>query len=215
MTGIADRFLALYTGPVIDALDELGHREQALPAGIQPVTLGMKVAGPAFTGLGRPTDDIEHDDTQQRLAMLESATPGCVSVWACEGHELSAHWGEIMTRSVMERGCVGAVVDGGTRDTEFILELGFPLFVRFRHPASSIGRWDIIEWDREITIGRTRIRPGDWIFGDVDGVVVVPVEHVEEVLEIAEAKVERERLMRADLDQGMPPSEIYARYGRF
>ena len=210
---LSSRFLALYTGAVADVLDASGHRDQILPAGIQPVELSMKVAGPAFPGLGEPTEDIAHNDTDKRLAMLESVEPGSVSVWACGGHDGSAHWGEIMSRSVMERGCVGAVVDGGLRDTDFVLQLGFPVFCRFRSPASSIGRWDIVDWNCRIAIGKTSISPGDWVFGDVDGVVVVPGDFVEDVLVESEAKVAKEGLMRAELDRGERITEVFGRHG--
>jgi 4-hydroxy-4-methyl-2-oxoglutarate aldolase len=210
---LRDRFLALYTGAVADVLDAGGRRHQVLPAQIQPVTLSMKVAGPAFPGLGEPTNDATSDDTTARLAMLEAAKPGSVSVWSCGGHAGSAHWGEIMSRSVMERGCVGAVVDGGLRDTEFVLQLGFPVFCRFRSPASSIGRWNIVEWDCEVTIGSTLVQPGDWVFGDVDGVVVVPSDIVDDVIAESESKVARERLMRAELDRGERITDVYGRHG--
>lgn len=215
MTDLASRLAKLYTGVVADVLDGLGYRTQVLPNRIAPVTKDMKVAGPAFPGKGQPTDDPTHDDTSKRLAMLESVPAGSVSIWDCGGHQGSAHWGEIMTRAVMERGCVGAVIDGGLRDTSFVLELGFPTFSTFRSAASSIGRWDIVEWDREITIGSTRTRPGDWVFGDVDGVVVVPVEVVDEVVTEAEARAARETAMRAELATGAKPSEVYRRLGTF
>jgi 4-hydroxy-4-methyl-2-oxoglutarate aldolase len=211
--GLRDRFLALYSGAVADVLDAGGRRDQVLPAQIQPVTLSMKVAGPAFPGLGEPSDDARSDDTAARLAMLEAAKPGSVSVWSCGGHTGSAHWGEIMSRSVMERGCVGAVVDGGLRDTEFVLQLGFPVFCRFRSPASSIGRWNIVDWDCEVTIGGTLVRPGDWVFGDVDGVVVVPSDIVDDVIAESESKVAKERLMRAELDRGERITDVYGRHG--
>ena len=212
---LAERFLRLYTGAVADVLDARGYRHQVLPGRIAPVTLHMKLAGPAFPGRGEPTDDASHDDSAKRLAMLESVAPGSVSIWSCGGHQASAHWGEIMTRSVMERGCVGAVIDGGLRDTEFVLTLGFPVFCSFRHPASSIGRWDIMEWDCETKIGDTIVRPGDWVFGDFDGVVVVPAVVVDEVIEEAERQVGREEAMRAELDKGARPSEVFSRHGRF
>jgi 4-hydroxy-4-methyl-2-oxoglutarate aldolase len=214
-TDLRSRLLALYTGAVADVLDAGGRRDQVLPPDIQPVTLSMKVAGPAFPGMGLPTDDITHNDTHKRLAMLESVKPGSVSIWACGGHSGSAHWGEIMSRSVMERGCVGAVVDGGLRDTDFILGFGFPVFCRFRSPASSIGRWDIVDWDCEIAIGETTIRPGDWVFGDVDGVVVIPADIVEDVLMESERKVAKEELMRSELDRGEPISDVFGRHGSF
>jgi regulator of RNase E activity RraA len=200
---------------VADVLDGLGRREQVLPQRIGPVTLGMKIAGPAFPGRGEPTDDPTHDDSQQRLAMLESVPVGSVSVWDCGGHQGSAHWGEIMTRAVRERGSVGAVIDGGLRDTSFVLDLEFPVFCAFRSATSSIGRWDIVEWNREITVGSTLVRPGDWIFGDVDGVVVVPIEMVDDVIAEAEDQAAREMAMRAELEAGAKPSDVYARLGSF
>ena len=207
------RFLPLYTGAVADVLDARGYREQVLPADIQPVSLSMKVAGPAFPGFGVPTDDPTDNDMDKRLAMLEIVRPGSVTVWACGGHRGSAHWGEIMSRSVIERGCVGAVVDGGLRDTEFVLQLGFPVWCRLRSPASSIGRWNMVDWDCEITVGSTLIHPGDWVFGDVDGVVVVPADVVEDVLVESEAKVAKEELMRRDLAGGLSVTEAFERHG--
>jgi regulator of RNase E activity RraA len=186
-----------------------------LPGAIAAVTKEMKIAGPAFPGRGAPTDDITDNDTAQRLAMLESVTPGAVSVWACGGHEASAHWGEIMTRAVAARGCVGAVVDGGLRDTAFVLDLQFPIFCRFRSPASSIGRWNIIEWNCDIQIGATTIHPGDWVFGDVDGVVVIPADGVIDVVAATEKTVSREERMRKDLDAGAGISEVFERHGSF
>jgi regulator of RNase E activity RraA len=112
--------------------------------------------------------------------MLESIKPGTVSIWSSAGHFASAHWGEIMSNAARERGCTGAVVDGGLRDTSFVLKMGFPVFYRFRCSASSIGRWEIREWMVPITIGETKILPDDFVFGDVDGVVIIPKDLTEE-----------------------------------
>lgn len=213
MTDVRARFLRLYTGAVADVLDANGYRGQVLPAEIQAVTLSMKVAGPAFPGFGVPTDEPTDNDTDQRLSMLESVKPGSVTVWSCGGHRGSAHWGEIMSRSVMERGCAGAVVDGGLRDTDFVLQLGFPVWCGLRSPASSIGRWNIVDWDCKITIGSTPIHPGDWVFGDVDGVVIIPKDVVEEVLAESESKVANEELMRRDLAAGLSVTEAFERHG--
>lgn len=211
----AARFRRIYTGAVADVLDSHGLRNQVMSREITPLTLNMKLAGPAFPGRGEPTDDITHDDTSSRLAMLESVKPGSVSVWACGGHEGSAHWGEIMTRAAMERGSAGAVIDGGLRDTDFVLELDYPVFSRFRSSASSIGRWDILEWDCTIQVGQTTVHPGDWIFGDADGVVVVPFDVVDDVLNDSEAKARKEADMRRQLSEGARPSEVFKKLGSF
>jgi regulator of RNase E activity RraA len=78
------------------------------------------VAGMAFTGQGYPCADIAHDDTKTRLKILDSIAPGTVSVWATGGSMDCAHWGEIMSTAVKQRGCTGAVIDGGVRDVDFV-----------------------------------------------------------------------------------------------
>src|SRR5574341_80403 len=108
-----------------------------------------------------------------------------------------------MSNAARERGCSGAVVDGGLRDTRFILQMAFPVFCRFRCSASSIGRWEIKEWMMPITIGDTLISPDDFVFGDADGVVIIPKALTVEVLLRTEEIVKRENGMRADLAKGM------------
>jgi regulator of RNase E activity RraA len=120
-----------------------------------------------------------------------------------------------MSNAARERGCTGAVVDGGLRDTSFVLKMGFPVFYRFRCSASSIGRWEIREWMVPIKIGETTIQPDDFIFGDVDGVVVIPKDLTEEVLVKTEIVVERENKMRVELSQGVTVSEVYRKHGKF
>lgn len=210
---IRERYLKLYTGAIADMLDKNGYRRQALPHYVTPMTQANRVAGPAFTGQGYPCADPAHDDTTTRLEMLDSITPGTVSVWACGGSTECAHWGEIMSTAARERGCTGAVVDGGVRDLDFINAMQFPVFARFRNPGSSIGRWDIKEYGVTIRIGDTVIHPGDYIFGDIDGVVVVPRELTLDVLVAAEDVHRRESGMREELRRGVSVKDAYAKYG--
>ncbi len=212
---LSKRYRALYTGAVSDVLDGMGLRNQTLPHYIMPLTLEMVVAGPAFTGQGYPVSDLSSDDSDTRIRMLESIKPGTVSVWSSAGHFESAHWGEIMSNAARERGCTGAVVDGGLRDTRFILQMGFPVFCRFRCSASSIGRWEIKEWMIPIMIGDTVINPDDFVFGDADGVVIIPKALTVEVLLRTEQIVARENGMRADLGKGMTVSQVYEKHGKF
>jgi len=212
---ICERFNKLYTGVVGDMLDKKGHRNQILPYYITPFTIVDRVVGLAFTGQGYPCDDPKSDDTQMRLNMLESITPHTISVWACGGHTRSAHWGEIMSRAARERGCQGAVIDGGVRDVDFITKMMFPVFARFKCSASSIGRWEIKEYQIPIKIGDTVIYPGDLIFGDIDGVIVVPKDLIVETLAEAETLFVRERGMREELKKGVSIKEAYKKYGAF
>jgi regulator of RNase E activity RraA len=194
-------------------LDKRGCRGQVLPNYITPQTNANRVAGPAFTGQGYPCADIRNDDTHTRIAMLDSITPGTVSVWACGGSLDCAHWGEIMSTAARGRGCTGAVLDGGVRDLDFINAMEYPVFARFRCSASSVGRWDIREYQVPVRIGATVIKPGDFIFGDIDGVVVVPAELTLEILFAAEDVCRREKGMRMELRGGVSVKDAWAKYG--
>jgi regulator of RNase E activity RraA len=184
-----------------------------LPYGITAKTVANRVAGPAFTGQGYPAAEASSNDMETRLAMLDSITPGTVSVWACGGSTGCAHWGEIMSTAARERGCTGAVLDGGVRDLDFVNAMEYPVFAAFQCAASSIGRWEIKAYQVPIRIGETVIRPGDFVFGDIDGVVIVPAELTEEVLVAAEEVYRREKGMREDLRRGVSVKDAYAKYG--
>jgi len=210
---IRRRYLQLYTGAISDTLDKKGYRNQVLPRYLTAFTVANRVAGPAFTGQGYPCANTADDDTQTRLNMLDSIRPGTVSVWACGGSLDCAHWGEIMSTAARERGCTGGVIDGGVRDLDFINAMGYPVFAAFKCSASSLGRWNIKEYQVPIKIGSTIIYPDDFVFGDIDGVVVVPKDIVLDVLTSAEDVYRRESAMREELRQGVPIKDAYAKYG--
>ncbi len=205
---MCERYKKLYTGAIGDILDKRGYRNQILPYYINPIRDDMMIAGPAFTGYGEPHNDPTEDDTSMRLAMLEEITPCSISVWATNNHFSSAHWGEIMSTAARQRGCTGAVLDGGVRDTSFILDMNFPVFCRFKCSASSIGRWSIRKFQVPIIIGETQIVPGDFIVGDIDGVVVIPQGIAYNVLSEAEEVLTREKKMRAELRKGVRITEV-------
>jgi len=209
------RYRRLYTGVVADILDSKGVRYHSLPPSIRPMRDDMKIAGPAFTCLGVQTGDIESDDTPMLIKMLEALTPHCVVVLSAGGDRSSSHWGEIMTLSAKQRGCTGAVVDGGMRDAPFIRKLNFPVFTGFYLPASSISRWELEEFQGVIKVGETSIHPGDYVLGDQDGVVVIPRALTGEVLLDAEKAAQREQKMRQALRRGMPLHEVNKKFGPF
>ncbi len=210
---VCRRYLRLYTGAISDMLDKRGYRHQVLPRYIVPFTSQNRVAGVAFTGQGYPCASTANDDTQTRLKMLDSITPGTVSVWACGGSLECAHWGEIMSTAARERGCTGAVIDGGVRDLDFINAMPYPVFASFKCSASSVGRWDIKEYQVTIRIGDTVIHPGDFVFGDIDGVVIVPRDLTLDILAASEDVYARESAMREELRSGVPIQEAYRKYG--
>ncbi len=213
VASLRERYEKLYTGAISDILDKRGCRHQVLPHPITAFTNANRISGLAFTGQGYPCAETTNNDTETRLAMLDSITPGTVSVWACGGSFECAHWGEMMSTAALQRGCIGAVIDGGVRDVDFINAMGYPVFARFKSSASSIGRWDIREYQIPIRIGATIIHPGDFVFGDIDGVVIVPQSLTIEVLEAAEDIMRREGGMREELRRGVSVKDAYAKYG--
>jgi regulator of RNase E activity RraA len=212
---VRERFLQLYTGALTDILDDRGLREQTLPHEIRPLAPGARLAGPAFTVEGRPSEHGDWDAAVRKtLAMLGSVPAGHVAVYQCH-HDRSAHFGELSATSLAARGVAGCVIDGGCRDTRFITEAGFPVFARHVTPEDCTWRWQVTATQQEITVGRVRIRPGDWVVGDEDGVVVVPRDVAADVLAQAEAKAATEDDIRVAVRDGMAPLEAYERFGTF
>ena len=209
------RYLRLYTGVVADILDTKGIRAHSLPESIRPMKDGMKVAGPAFTCMGVQTGNIRSDDTPMLIRMLEAVPPHSVVVLSASGDRSSSHWGEIMTLAAKQRGSTGAVVDGGLRDAPFILRLNFPVFAGFCLPASSISRWELKEFQGVIKVGEVSVNPGDYVMGDMDGIVVIPRAVQEDVLMEAERAVRREQKMRLALRRGTPLMEVNNKFGPF
>jgi 4-hydroxy-4-methyl-2-oxoglutarate aldolase len=212
---VRERFAAVPAAALVDVMDDLGHREQTLPASIRPLAPGMRLAGQAFTVEGSPS---EHDDwdsaIRKTLAMLGAVPRGHVAVYQCH-HDRSAHFGELSATSLASRGVAGCVIDGGCRDIRLIEAVGFPVFARFVTPEDSTWRWEVTATQVPITIGTVRIASGDWIVGDEDGVVVVPAAVAAPILAAAEAKVGTENLVREAVRGGMSPLEAFERYGAF
>lgn len=212
---MCERYKKLYTAAVSDMLGQKGYRYQSLPYYVQQINGNHKIAGPAFTGYGEEIEESSEDDSKTRVDMLDHITPGTVSVWQTNGHTRAAHWGEIMSNACIQRGCTAAVLDGGVRDLDFIEELNFPVFARFKCNASSVGRWSIRAYQVPIKIGEVNINPGDFVFGDVDGVVIIPKEIAYDILIEAESFKERESNMRKTLSKGGTVREMYETYGTF
>ena len=209
---LTERYRKVYSGVVADVLDKRGYRNQVVDGAIQGLTLEMRVAGPAYTCKGAPATDLEPDDWDMRKQFLDSVTPGTVVVVDSSGDTSAAHWGELMSTAARGRGATGVVIDGATRDVAQMLAMGFPAFVRYRSPASSIRRWRISGYDHPVKIGGVVVRPGDFVVGDADGVVIVPADVAGQVLEEVESLAVTETNMRQELLEGGTFSEVYDRY---
>ena len=189
---LCDRYEKVYTAAVNDVLREMNMLHQTLPNNILPLKDDMKVAGIVFTVKGSKNLTLENE-IEQRAQMLEALHEDSVCVWDTSGDDESAQWGEIMTVASKRRGCRGAVVDGGVRDTNKVLKENFPVFCKYRSSNGMLGRFRMIAYQIPIMIGNVFIYPGDVVFGDIDGVIIIPRKIAYDVLLKAEYIKENER----------------------
>jgi len=220
MQEIRDRYLKLESALIYDTLDTMGLPNQQLSLDIQPLDVDMVVAGPAFTykaavseARGKVlTSRLEYEASAYE--MLRQMYQGCILVQDVGNDPVSGGLGENMGLSVQMRGCEGVVCDGGTRDKKALIKVGFPVFSRFSSCTFSRDRRILLDYQIPIRISGhlTRwvtVNPGDFIFGDSDGIVVIPQELTLEVLEGAERVFEIEEQQRAQLSAGMDREEVY------
>jgi regulator of RNase E activity RraA len=206
------------TSNVADVLDEMGLYHQGLhPSFGQHPSSTEKLAGWAFTIRGQMSPyELGHGDIEKMNACA-GLSAGEISCWSGGGVGV-CFFGELIAVGMQERGCVGALVDGGVRDVAWLNKHRFPVFARYTTPVQSIGRWKVNASQVPIglpgaTTDFVRVNPGDFILGDSDGVVVVPHDLTEVVLDKAEELGHREVEIRAALGAGMSLSEALAKYG--
>jgi regulator of RNase E activity RraA len=211
---IVARYEQLYTGCVNDVLREMCLTNQAMPPQITPLRDELIVAGFAFT-IRSAVDPTLKGELELRVKMLEELRPNMVCVWNANGLDNASHWGGVMTKLSRARGVRGAIIDGGIRDTRDILSQGFPVWYRYRTSNGSLSRCKICGYQVPIVVGSVLIRPGDLIFADIDGAVVVPRKTVLPVLERAEAIVRNEREFKQWIDAGLSAEEVQERGGYF
>lgn len=206
-----DRLAKLYTPVVADVLDRIGFRNQSFASRVRPLWPEAKAAGFALTVQTVPaqSQNPEHPYAGE-LAAVDSLQNGDVLVVSESG---CSFWGELLSTAAKYRGCRGVVLDGPTRDSQAILDMGFPVFHVGFHPADSLGRLDVVGHNLPIQCGGVLIYPGDLILADRDGVVAVPQAAAEETLRLAEEKVSGENLVRQALAEGMTTTEAFAKYG--
>ena len=211
---MCERYEDVTTPMVNDVLREMEMLYQTLPNDILPLREKMRVAGIAFTIKGSKNLDIK-DEMVDRAKMLESIPDCSVVAWDTNRDDESAQWGEIMTMAAKRRGCRGAIVDGGVRDTDCVLKLDFPVFCKFRSSNGMMGRFRTIGYQIPVMIGSVHIYPGDIVFGDIDGCIVVPREIAFEVLLRAEKIRDNEVEIKELVESGISPSEVVQQGGYF
>lgn len=205
----------LFTAVLSDTLDGMGHRGQAFRPGIRPLDEDLVLFGRARTGLYAEVYSVEPGENPYALeiALIDDLEPGEVPVLACQGSPRIAPWGELLTTASVARGAAGCVTDGLVRDIRQIRAMKFPVFHGGIGPLDSKGRGKVIAIDVPVYCGGVHVRSGDLVFGDGDGIVVVPVEIERRCLELALEKVEGEDRTREELQAGHKLADVFARHG--
>jgi regulator of RNase E activity RraA len=211
----------LFSAVIGDVMDKMGLLRQFLPPAIVPLDRSMIVCGRAMTVL--EADVFEESVTGSHNPL--SARPfGLMmdalddlrtdEIYICTGSSPRyALWGELMSVRAAKCGAAGAVVDGYSRDTRGVLALGFPTFSHGSYAQDQGPRGKVIDFRIPIQIGQARIAPGDIVFGDLDGVCVVPRAAEEEVLARAFEKARKEKTVRKALEEGMPSKAAFEKFG--
>jgi regulator of RNase E activity RraA len=215
---VRHRYLLVDTSNVADVLDDLGLHDQGLAPEFAPYPPdGGKLAGWAYTIRGEMSPYPMGAGDPAKMDACAQLTEGTVSVWSGQGEGV-CFFGELISIGMKERGCVGALVDGGIRDVGWIGQLNFPVYARYRTPVQSIGRWKVTDSGIPVpmpgaTAPEVQVAPGDFILADSDGVIVIPAHLTEQVLERAEELGAREVRIRAELAGGLSLSEALEKFG--
>jgi 4-hydroxy-4-methyl-2-oxoglutarate aldolase len=219
MASICERYRKLYGGLIFDVLEHMGHPNQAMSHTLTALHPEMKLAGPAFTVKGTMTTEKDESKRYKRLAMIKQMSFPCVEVRDAGTPFHVALYGELSATTARAHGAVGALVDGGVRDSMHLVNMEFPVFCRYRNPVEAFGRWMMLDYQVPVRIhGELSesivVHPGDFIFGDFDGVVVIPRELTMPVLQECERIIGIEDTARVEFARGDDPVEVFERHKR-
>lgn len=213
----------LFTAIVGDVLDAHHYTHQFLPQPIKPLQADMIVAGRAMPALEadffiEPGADWKSPLSKKPFGLMFEALDSLKEneVYIASGGSANyAYWGELMSVRAIKLGAAGAVINGYTRDTNGILKLGFPTFSLGTYAQDQEHRGKVVDYGVPIEVGGIKIRPGDIIFGDRDGVLVLPQEIEEEIIIEAIERVETENKVMQAIEKGMSAVEAFEKFGIF
>src|SRR5215211_2723204 len=205
----------LFASVLSDCLDSVGVMDQALPSRIRPLDEASVMAGRARTAQFMEVDHHEASTNPYELeiALIDSLARDEIPVFACSNPERIAPWGELLSTAAQVRGAAGALMDGCTRDIKAIRAMNFPVFHGGIAPLDSKGRGRVMALDLPVLCAGVKVASGDLIFGDADGVVVVPRSIEEQVLTLAVEKIKGEKRTLNDLRAGEKLGDVFAKYG--
>jgi 4-hydroxy-4-methyl-2-oxoglutarate aldolase len=204
----------LYVAVISDILDSLGYRNQVLQPGVVPAQPdpNQVLVGRAATVLVGPQYEVVAQPYTNQIAAIDALQPGDVVVSGVGSMTNVAVWGELFSNAAKARGARGFLTDGCHRDTRMVLDLGFPVFSRGPRPVDISGRGTVISIGRPVEVAGVVVHPGDVVFAEVDGVVIIPQDVAEETMSRAFDKVAKEDGAREDLRAGRLLSEVWSKY---
>lgn len=197
---------------ISDILDRLGARQQGMRADIRPIYPGAVVVGRAYPVLTTDVFKLIDDPYRGEIEAVDSLKPNDVMVVCINQSRRTCFWGELLSTAARARGTRGIVLDGYTRDVAQITAMQFPTFATGISMVDSAGRSMVIDHGCPVNCGEVLVKPGDIVFGDIDGVVVIPRELEGEVIPLALEKVGKENLVRSELLKGAMLRDAYAKY---
>ena len=204
----------LYVAVISDILDDMGFRNQVLQPGVVPAQPdpSLVLVGRAATVLVGPQYEVVDQPYTNQITAIDALKPGDVVVSGVGGMTNVAVWGELFSNAAKARGARGFLTDGCHRDTRMVLDLGFPVFSRGSRPVDISGRGTVISIGRPVEVAGVVVHPGDVVFAEVDGVVIIPQDIAEETMSRAFEKVAKEDGAREDLRTGHLLSEVWSTY---
>jgi regulator of RNase E activity RraA len=211
----------LFTAVVGDVMDKLEFYHQFLPPEIQPLREDMVLIGRAMPVVAVDAFGERVENTNNLIMakpfglMLEALDDlKAHEIYVCTGSSFrNALWGELMSTRAIHGRAAGAVVNGYSRDTRGILKLNFPTFSRGRYAQDAGPRCKVVDFRVSVEFGNVLIRPGDIIFGDIDGVCVIPRQAEEEIFSRAIEKARSEKLVRRAIEEGMSAVKAFETFG--
>lgn len=201
MNELINEFKELSTPCVSDALDKLKINGGC--QGIVSMITGKKIVGPAFTVKFVPVSS----QGEAIYDYLDNVNEGEVVVIDNDGKNYCSPWGDILSFAAVSKKIAGTVIDGACRDIEGIRQIDYPLFATNITMVNARGRVTLESYNRTISIGNVKVNPGDIIMGDDSGVLVIPKDKAEEILQVAQDIESKEKIIVEHLKNGLPLAE--------
>ena len=206
----------IYAAAICDVLDELGYRNQAMHHRLRPLLPDIRNCG--FVGRARTFEwkEVDYVDEEDpyglEIEAMDSLNEGDVVVHSTDINSTNAPWGELMSTIAKRKGVTGCVCDSQVRDCVKIIDMDFPVYYAGIRPLDSKGRGLVVAYDVPVNCGNVLVNPGDFIYADFDGIVVIPKAIEKEVIDKAKEKIHSENLSRKELLGGKSLREVYNKY---